>query len=90
MSINVNLAAYLRQYAADKENVSVNGQTVRECLDALIKQYPKLKDQIFDKDNVLLPYVSVFAGGEIAYAGKLDKPVQDGATINILYIIGGG
>jgi len=90
MAVTVNLAAYLRQYAANKENVLVMGKTVRECLDNLIKQYPKLKDQIFDKNNSLYPYVSVFIAGEIMYADKLEKPVKDGVNMNILYIIGGG
>ena len=90
MAVTVNLAAYLRQYAGDKENVRVPGKTVRECLDNLIKQYPKLRDPIFDKNNALHPYVSVFVAGEIMYADKLEKPVKDGVNMNILYIIGGG
>jgi molybdopterin converting factor small subunit len=90
MSAAINLASYLRPYVDDKEAVTVDGSTVRECLNALIKQYPGMKKMLFDKSGKLHDYVSVFVGGAIAYADELDKPVKDGDTLHILYIIGGG
>jgi molybdopterin converting factor small subunit len=90
VSVTVNLAAYLRHYAADNENVTVNGNTIRECLDNLIEKYPNLRDQIFDKHDVLHNYVSIFVAGVIAYPDKLEKPVKERDTMHILYIIGGG
>lgn len=90
MAITIKLAAYMRQYSENQENVEVKGKTVQDCLDALVNKYPKVKEQLFDKNNILHPYVSVFTGGEIIYADRLDRSVEDGATITILYVIGGG
>ena len=90
MSIVVNLPAYLRPYADDKELVKVKGKTVRECLDDLFKKYPGLKKLVLDEDGQLHIYVSIFAANEIVYSDQLDKEVKDGDTIHILYIIGGG
>jgi molybdopterin converting factor small subunit len=90
MSVTINLASYLRPYAANKETVAVKGKTVRECLDALTTKYAALKKMLFEKEGKLHDYVSVFAGGEITYSDMLDKPVKDGDTLHILYIIGGG
>lgn len=90
MSNTINLAAYLRSYADNKESVTVKGKTIQECLNYLIKQHPGLKKMLFDQDGQLHNYVSIFAANEIVYADQMDKPVKDGDTIHILYIIGGG
>jgi sulfur-carrier protein len=90
VSNTINLAAYLRSYADDKESVTVKGKTIQECLNDLIKKYPKLKKMLFDQDEQLHNHVSIFAANEIVYADQLDKPIKDGETIHILYIIGGG
>jgi molybdopterin converting factor small subunit len=90
MSIVINLPAYLRPYANNKESIAVKGKTIQECLDDLIKKYFGLKKMVFDEEGQLHTYVSIFAANEIVYADQLDKPVEDGDTIHILYIIGGG
>jgi len=90
MSVTVKLPAYLRQYAANKDEVQISGKTVKEVLAGLIKQYPLLKEQLFDKTGAMHNYVSVFAANEVVYPDNLGKPVKDGSTIHILYIIGGG
>jgi molybdopterin converting factor small subunit len=90
MSITVNLPAYLQHYAGDKESVKVKGNTIQECLNDLIKQYPTMKKMVFDENGQLHTYVSIFAANEIVYSDQLDKPIKDGETIHILYIIGGG
>lgn len=89
MSVTINLVAYLRQYAGDRENIEVKGKTIKECLDDLTRQYPAMKKMIFDKNNNLLPFLSIFIDNEIAY-DALDIPVKDGSKFHILYIIGGG
>ena len=45
---------------------------------------------VFDQDGELHTYVSIFAANEIVYSDQLDKPIEDGETIHILYVIGGG
>ena len=90
MSNIINLAAYLRSYADNKESVTVKGKTIRECLNDLIKKHPALKKMLFDEEGQLHNYVSIFAANEIVYADQLDKTIKDGDTIHILYVIGGG
>ena len=90
MNAVINLPAYLRKYAGDRETVPVTGKNIRECIDDLIKQYPGLKKMIYDDDGELHNYVSIFASNEIIYSDQLDKPVKDDEIIHILYIIGGG
>ena len=90
MGITVYLPAYLRPYADDKESIIVQGSTIKECLNNLLKLYPALNKMVFDRDGELHTYVSIFAANEIVYSDQLDKPIKDGETIHILYVIGGG
>ncbi|MDD5288843.1 MAG: MoaD/ThiS family protein [Dehalococcoidales bacterium] len=90
MSITFNIASYLQPYTGGKEGIKVEGNSVRECLNDLIRQFPTIKKRLLDENGNLLDYVSVFAGEDVAYADQLDKPVKDGDVLHILYIIGGG
>ena len=61
----IHLVYYLQPYADNTGSVVVQGNTIRECLDALIIKFPRLKSMLFDDKNNLLDYVSVFIGDEM-------------------------
>ena len=90
MSIKMNIPSYLKPYTSDTEVVEVDGSTVLECLDHLVRQFPDIEKMIFGGEGKLLDYVSVFVDGEFSYADELAKPVRDGDELHILYILGGG
>ena len=90
MSIKVNIPSYLKPYTNDKEVVEVNGNSVNECLNHLVKQFPDMRKMVFAKDGRLLDYVSIYVDGDFAYIDELAKPVKDGDELHLLYIIGGG
>ena len=90
MSIKVDIPSYLQPYTNDQEVVGVKGDTVGECLDHLIEQFPDMKKMLFNKKGKLLDYVVIYINGEDAYPNELVKPVKDGDEFHILYIIGGG
>jgi molybdopterin converting factor small subunit len=90
MSITIELASYLRPYAANRDSVLVNGKTVGECLERLVTEYPDIRKMIFAPDGKLHGYVSVFAGGAMSAAEDLSQPIKDGETLHVLYVIGGG
>ena len=90
MSIKVNIPSYLKPDTNDAQVVEVNGSTVGECLDHLVKQYPAMKKTLFTKEDKLLDYVNISVDGEFVYGDELGKPVKDGDQIQIIYIIGGG
>lgn len=90
MEVNVKVPAYLRPYTDDREEIKIQGKTVKDILESLIKQYPGIKARLFDDTGTMHNYVSVFTGDEVAYPDTLETPVKDGATVHILYTIGGG
>ena len=90
MSIKVNIPSYLKSYTNDAQVVEVNGSTVKECLDHLVKQCPSMDKMLCTKEDKLLDYVSIYVDGEFAYGDELTKPVKDGDELHLLYILGGG
>lgn len=90
MSVRINLHPNLLQFTNDQAIVEVNGSTVGECLDELVKQFPQIKRGLFDKDGKLLNYVDVYVNYESSYPEELAKPVKDGDELHITLIIAGG
>jgi len=90
MSIKINIPSYMQSFTDNMKVVEVNGSTVGECLNHLVKQFPSMKKQLFSKDGDLFENIIMSANGESAYPEQLTKPVQDGDELNIVVIIGGG
>ena len=49
-----------------------------------------IEEMLLGKDGKLFDYVNIFINGEDTYPDELDKPIKDGDTLHIIYIIGGG
>jgi len=90
MSIKIHLDTVLSYFINSQEVVVVRGNTVGECLNHLVKQFPAIEKMLFAKNGKLLGYVGIYVNGEDAYPDELAKPVKDGDELHILYILGGG
>ena len=90
MSIKINIPSYMKSSTNNMEVVEVNGNTVGECLNHLVKQFPGMKKQLFSKNGNLFENIIISVNGESAYPEQLAKPVKDGDELNIIFIIGGG
>lgn len=90
MSIKVDIPSYLQPYTTNMEVVEVEGNTVSECLDYLIKQFPDMGKMLFSDGGQLLEYAGIFVNGEDTYPEELAKTVKDGDILQVIYIIGGG
>jgi molybdopterin converting factor small subunit len=91
MTVKVNiLYPALRQFIGDQEVVRANGETVGECLDYLVKQFPGMEKGLFDRHGQLLNYVYFFINGKGAYPTDLTKPVKEGDELTISLLLPGG
>ena len=90
MSIKISIPSYMRSFTNNMKVVEVNGSTVGECLNHLVKQFPGMKKQLFSKNGNLFENIIISINGESAYPEQLAKPVKDGDELNILLIFGGG
>jgi len=90
MSIKMTMPVFLQAITNDKETLEVNGRTVAECIDAVVKTYPGLRKMLIDDKGRLHNYVGIYINGEDAYPDELKKPVKDGDEIHVLYTLAGG
>ena len=91
MSIRIRMTELLRQYTSSRGIVEVNGNTVGECLDDLIRQYSGAKKQLFDRNGVLLVLIRVNnEETAIHHREGLSRPVTDGDELYLYLVLGGG
>ena len=90
MSIEVSIHQALRDLTNGQATVEVNGTTVGQCLNDLVKQYPGVKPKIFDNNGKLLNYVDIYVNLESSYPEELAMSVKDGDKLHITLIIAGG
>ncbi|MDH5696099.1 MAG: MoaD/ThiS family protein [Dehalococcoidia bacterium] len=90
MTIKVHLYSSLQQFTNDRNMVEVSGSTIGECLNDLVKRFPKIKPVLFDKDGKLLGHIFVSVNLQSAYPEELAKVVNDGDELYIALIIAGG
>lgn len=90
MSLRVNILCYMRHLTNGQVVVEVNGDTVGQCLDDLIKQFPGIEVVLIDNNGELLNYVDIYVNGESTYPEQLARLVKDGDELHIVTIIDGG
>jgi len=90
MSVNVHIHTTHRQLTNGLEVVAVEGNTVSECLNQLIKQFPGMEKALFAKKDKLLNNVEIYLNHTSAYPNELVKPVKDGDEIHLVIMLTGG
>jgi molybdopterin converting factor small subunit len=90
MPVRVHIHTTHRQFTNGLEVVSVEGNTVGECLNHLVQQFPGMEKALFAKKDKLLNVVEVFVNHATAYPNELTKPVKDEDEITLLVMLAGG
>jgi hypothetical protein len=91
MAIKINIFYPMVQQILDnRDSVEVNGSTVGECLDDLVRQYPEAGKWIFDERHQLLKPVFVYVNAESIYKVSLSKPVSSKDQLILAVLVTGG
>ena len=90
MSIEIEISSVFARYANNQTVFQVKGNTVGECLQELLAQFPDLKKIVLDKNGKLSHAFDVYVNGESSYPQEMSKPVKDGDKLNIILLIHGG
>ena len=70
--------------------LDVEGTNVGECLDSVIKHYPAIEKQMFEKKGMLKRHVEVLVNGKNTTPQELAYPVKDGDSLAVLVFLSGG
>ncbi len=90
MAVKVHIHTTHRQFTNGLEVVPVEGNTVGECLNQLIKQFPGMEKALFAKKDKLLNIIEVYVNHASAHPNELVKSVKDGDEIHLLVMLAGG
>jgi len=90
MAVTVKIPTQLRATTGGQADLSAEGATVGEVLDAVFAEHGDLRDRITE-DGELRRFVNVYVGGEdIRFGDGLGTAVSDGAEVTILPAVAGG
>jgi sulfur-carrier protein len=90
MAVTVKIPTQLRAATGGSAELSADGSTVGEILDAVFTVHGDLRDRI-TQEGELRRFVNVYVGGEdIRFSEGMDTPVDDGAEVTILPAVAGG
>ena len=91
MGVHIKMAALLRQYTDCPGMAEVNGSTVGECLDDLIRQCPQTKNWLFDRNGTLLVFIRINnEDTAIHHRDDLSRPAKNGDELYLYLLLGGG
>ncbi len=88
MSVTIRVGPAYREYSGGRKTVSVEGSTVRECLDALVALFPIFRDLLFDGEGAQTSII--IHKGEVMVKSRFDEPVEDSSEIDLLPMVSGG
>ncbi|OGP75780.1 MAG: ThiS family protein [Deltaproteobacteria bacterium RBG_16_49_23] len=90
MPVKAHIHATHRRFTNGQEVIEVEGHTVGECLNHLIRQFPEMEKAIFAKKDKLHNIVEIYLNHASAYPNELLKPVKDGDEIHLVIMLAGG
>ncbi len=90
MAANIYIHQTHRQHTHGLECVKANGTTVGQCLDHLVRQFPPMKEALFDGKGGLRRNIEIFINATSAYPNELAKSVSNGDEIHLTVMLAGG
>jgi len=92
MSVTVRVPTILRPLTGGQSEVHVDGaSTLVELLDKLDAEHPGIRGRVLDDEGKLRRFVNIYVGEEdVRFAGGLQTPTPDGATVSIIPAVAGG
>jgi sulfur-carrier protein len=87
----VRIPPVLRQAVGGQREITVEGGTVAEVLEALYAQHPDVRGQLLTSDGELHRFINLYVNDEDARLLEwLDTPLGDRDTLLILPAMAGG
>lgn len=91
MYIIIRIPTPLRKLTAGQEEVPGRGETVAEVLHNLEKDFPGLRERLFDDHGSLRKFINIYLNDQdIRFLNNLETKVSEGSTISLIPAIAGG
>ncbi len=73
--------------------IEVDGATIGQCLDQLVRGFPGAGKGLYDENGKILDRIDIWVNDLPAYSDGLERPVKDGDDIYLFaskLVVGGG
>lgn len=91
MAVKVRIPSPLQKLTKNQSEVTVNGKNIRELFLDLEKQYPGIKNRLYDESGSLRRFINIYINEEdIRFLKNEDSEVKDGDSVSIIPAIAGG
>lgn len=91
MSVTVRIPSPLLKLTNNQGEVSAEGSNVKEIFDDLEKNYPGIKERVYDENGQLRRFINIYVNEEdIRFIDGESSAVKDGDDISVIPAIAGG
>jgi molybdopterin converting factor small subunit len=92
VSVTIHIPTPLRRFTEERGEVQVEGATVAEAMQDLVRRHPALERHLYADDGTLRTFVNLFLNDQDVrhLDGKGTAPVSPGDTLSIIPSIAGG
>lgn len=91
MSVTVRVPTILRPLTDGAAEVSVDGATLADVLDALEADHTGIRARVLDEDGKLRRFVNVYVNDDdVRFADGLATATPDGSSVSIIPAVAGG
>lgn len=89
--ISVKIPTILQRVVNNAEYCLIEGTTVKEVLENLIKMFPALRQRLYDETGEIRKFINIYLNDEdIRFLDNLDTKLQQYDELNIVPAIAGG
>ena len=91
MSVSIRIPTSLRPYTSGASEVSADGATLDDVIDALDGAHPGIKERVLDDQGQIRRFVNVYVNDDdVRFAQGLGTATPDGTSISIIPAVAGG
>ncbi len=91
MSVSVRIPTILRVYTDGAAEVTAEGDTLAEVLDALEANHPGIRARVLDEGGKLRRFVNVYVDDDdVRFARGLETPTPSGSQVSVIPAVAGG
>ncbi len=89
--IKIRIPTPLQKLTKNQGEVTAKGATIKEVLTDLEKQYPGVKERLYDEKGALRRFINFYVNNEdIRFLKGETTPIKEGDEISIVPAIAGG
>ncbi|MCM8797330.1 MAG: MoaD/ThiS family protein [Candidatus Omnitrophica bacterium] len=91
MAITVRIPAPLQKLTKNQSEVKANGANIKELIEDLEKNFPGIKERIYDETGKVRRFINIYVNEEDVRFLQLDQTIlEDGDEVSIVPAIAGG